>query len=123
MSHALEWPSLAVQWMPGCQLSSFYVHFSSSGSNKEYVEQKMYLSTHTSEGEQNYIMQVAVQLPLPNSVIDMRKYDNDGNRTLFFSTFTDSQCRIHGDERQGYGDCAYQPRRRDQQVPFVRDRE
>ena len=42
---------------------------------------------------------------------------------LFSPPFTDSQCRIHGDERQGYGDCAYQPRRRDQQVPFVRDRE
>ena len=52
-----------------------------SGSNKEYVEQKMYLSTHTSEGEQNYIMQVSVQLPLPDSVIDMRRYDNDGNCT------------------------------------------
>ena len=51
-----------------------------SGSNKEYIEQKMYLSTHTSEGEQNYIMQVSVQLPLPESVIDMRRYDNDGNR-------------------------------------------
>lgn len=51
----------------------------SSGSNKEYMEQKMYLSTHTSEGEQNYLMQVTVQLPLPDSVIDMRKYDNDGN--------------------------------------------
>ena len=52
-----------------------------SGCNKEYVEQKMYLSTHTSEGEQNYIMQVSVQLPLPDSVIDMRRYDNDGNCT------------------------------------------
>ena len=43
------------------------------------MEQKMYLSTHTSEGEQNYIMQVTVQLPLPDSEIDMRMYDNDGN--------------------------------------------
>ena len=55
----------------------------SSGSNKDYSEQKLYLSTHTSEGEQNYLMQATVQMPLPDTVIDMRKYDSDGNSPRF----------------------------------------
>lgn len=39
----------------------------------------MYLTTHTSEGEQNYLMQATIQMPLPDSTLDMREYDNDGN--------------------------------------------
>lgn len=54
-----------------------------SGSNKDYSEQKLYLSTHTSEGEQNYLMQATVQMPLPDTVIDMRKYDSDGNSSCY----------------------------------------
>lgn len=50
-----------------------------SGSNKDFSEQKMYLTTHTSEGEQNYLMQATIQMPLPDSTIDMREFDNDGN--------------------------------------------
>ena len=50
-----------------------------SGSNKDFSEQKIYLSTHTSEGEQNYLMQATIQMPLPDSTIDMREFDNDGN--------------------------------------------
>lgn len=49
------------------------------GSNKDYSEQKVYLSTHTSEGEQNYIIQATIQMPLPDAVIDMRNFDNDEN--------------------------------------------
>ena len=55
-----------------------------SGRNKDYSEQKVYLSTHTSEGEQNYIIQATIQMPLPETVIDMRKYDNDGNSIVSF---------------------------------------
>lgn len=50
-----------------------------SGSNKDFSEQKIYLSTHTSEGEQNYLMQATIQMPLPDSTIDMREFDNDGS--------------------------------------------
>lgn len=50
-----------------------------SGRNKDYSEQKVYLSTHTSKGEQNYVIQATVQMPLPDTVIDMRKFDSDGN--------------------------------------------
>ena len=55
-----------------------------SGRNKDDSEQKVYLSTHTSEGEQNYIIQATIQMPLPDTIIDMRKYDNDGNSIIYF---------------------------------------
>lgn len=64
-------------WM--CNVRSYYVIINNRGRNKDYSEQKVYLSTHTSEGEQNYIIQATVQMPLPDTVIDMRQYDNDGN--------------------------------------------
>lgn len=60
-----------------CMFTLIFIYI--SGSNKDYSEQKLYLSTHTSEGEQNYLMQATVQMPLPDTVIDMRKYDSDGN--------------------------------------------
>ena len=53
-----------------------------SGSNKDFSEQKLYLTTHTSEGEQNYLLQATIQMPLPDAVIDMRDYDNDGNSMI-----------------------------------------
>lgn len=66
-----------VAWMHYVLISN---QFSSCrGSNKDFSEQKMYLTTHTSEGEQNYLMQATIQMPLPDSTLDMREYDNDGN--------------------------------------------
>lgn len=62
----------------------YFIFMNIRGRNKDYAEQKVYLSTHTSEGEQNYIIQATVQMPLPDTVIDMRQYDNDGNGVLFF---------------------------------------
>jgi len=45
MTHALEWPTLTVQWVPGT------------------ARHKVLLGTHTSNGEQNYLMAAAVKLP------------------------------------------------------------
>ena len=36
------------------------------------------------QDEQNYIIQATIQMPLPDTIIDMRKYDNDGNSSVSF---------------------------------------
>ena len=66
-----------VTWMYNVSILSCVERI--SGSNKDFSEQKIYLTTHTSEGEQNYLMQATIQMPLPDSTIDMREFDNDGN--------------------------------------------
>lgn len=47
ITHALEWPSLTVEWLPNDV---------SRPSDRDVSIQKMVLGTHTSEGEQNYLM-------------------------------------------------------------------
>lgn len=69
ITHALEWPSLTVQWLPNKEIVQ----------DKEYSKQKMVLGTHTSDGEQNYLMIAEVQLPLEDSELDARQYDDEHN--------------------------------------------
>ncbi|CAM9097688.1 unnamed protein product, partial [Heterosigma akashiwo] len=63
MTHALEWPSLTVQWLPEIK----------KPEGKDYSIQKMILGTHTSNAEQNHLMIATVNLPLPDTEIDARK--------------------------------------------------
>jgi len=71
MSHALEWPSLTVQWLPdkilpvGC----------------DYSVQRLLLGTHTSDGEANYVHIAEVRLPLEDTDIDARAYEKSGDPT------------------------------------------
>lgn len=67
MTHALEWPSLTVQWLPDMHRMS----------DKDFGVHKMLLGTHTSSTETNYLMIAEVTLPLPETEIDARKYDDD----------------------------------------------
>lgn len=56
LSHALEWPSLTVQWLPDrVEIKEKY---------NQYTVQRLILGTHTSDGEQNYLMIAEVKLPL-----------------------------------------------------------
>ena len=57
MTHALEWASLTVQWLPGVETSS-----------TESIYQVI-LGTHTSEEAQNYLMIADIKLPAPLSSI------------------------------------------------------
>eukprot|EP01118_Nematostelium_gracile_P018389 TRINITY_DN8153_c0_g1_i1.p1 TRINITY_DN8153_c0_g1~~TRINITY_DN8153_c0_g1_i1.p1 ORF type:complete len:426 (+),score=104.75 TRINITY_DN8153_c0_g1_i1:131-1279(+) len=66
MTHALEWPSLTVQWLPDRKLSS----------SKESWINRLILGTHTSDAEQNYLMIAEVHLPVEDQPIDPRKYDD-----------------------------------------------
>ncbi|EPY49913.1 kinetochore protein Mis16 [Schizosaccharomyces cryophilus OY26] len=53
ITHALEWPSLTVQWLPDKQ----------TVSGKDYSVQRLLLGTHTSGHDQNYLQVASVQLP------------------------------------------------------------
>lgn len=67
ITHALEWPSLTVEWLPDRE----------EPPGKDYSVQKMILGTHTSENEPNYLMLAQVQLPLEDAENDARQYDDD----------------------------------------------
>ncbi|KAL0422319.1 UNVERIFIED_CONTAM: WD-40 repeat-containing protein MSI1 [Sesamum latifolium] len=67
ITHALEWPSLTVEWLPDRE----------EPPGKDYSVQKMILGTHTSENEPNYLMLAQVQLPLQDAENDARHYDDD----------------------------------------------
>jgi len=64
MTHALEWPSLTVQWLPD----------KVTPEGKDYSVQRLILGTHTSDGEQNHVMIAEVRLPLEETELDARKY-------------------------------------------------
>lgn len=66
ITHALEWPSLTVQWLPG----------RNDGDGRS-SRQKLVLGTHTSEGEQNYLMLAEARLPLADAETDATGYDED----------------------------------------------
>ncbi|KAG0498960.1 hypothetical protein HPP92_003651 [Vanilla planifolia] len=67
ITHALEWPSLTVQWLPDRD----------EPPGKDYSVQKMILGTHTSDNEPNYLMLAQVQLPLEDSENEARQYDDE----------------------------------------------
>jgi hypothetical protein len=66
MTHALEWPSLSVEWLPDKK----------AGSSKDVSVQRLLLGTHTSDAEQNYLMIAEVHLPQDDAAIDSRKYED-----------------------------------------------
>ncbi|CAI9769245.1 unnamed protein product [Fraxinus pennsylvanica] len=67
ITHALEWPSLTVEWLPELE----------EPPGKDYSVQKMILGTHTSDDEPNHLMLAEVQLPLEDAENDSRQYDDD----------------------------------------------
>ncbi|CAN7067254.1 unnamed protein product [Brassica rapa subsp. trilocularis] len=67
ITHALEWPSLTVEWLPSRD----------EPPGQNYSVQKMLLGTHTSDNEPNYLMIAQVQLPLEDTESEARQYDDD----------------------------------------------
>lgn len=99
MTHALEWPSLSVQWLPNCHtyvycLVLFLVmgvfadpYRVNSGmcirsAGDDFSVHKLLLGTHTSGAEQNHLMIAEVRLPLEDTEIDARKYDEESQGAL-----------------------------------------
>lgn len=67
VTHALEWPSLTVQWLPDRK----------EPPGRDCSVQRLILGTHTSDEEPNYLMIAEVQLPLEDSELDARQYDDE----------------------------------------------
>ncbi|KAF8083786.1 hypothetical protein N665_0751s0004 [Sinapis alba] len=76
ITHALEWPSLTVEWLPDRE----------EPSGKDHSVQKMILGTHTSENEPNYLMIAQVQLPLEDPESETRQYDDDRSESGGFGS-------------------------------------
>ncbi|KAI8614949.1 WD40-repeat-containing domain protein [Chytriomyces sp. MP71] len=81
VTHALEWPSLTVQWLPDIERNE----------GKDYSIQRLLLGTHTSDGEQNYLQIASVQLPKddaegdPSKAFDEEKGAGTSNIKRFHS--------------------------------------
>eukprot|EP01088_Endostelium_zonatum_P001121 TRINITY_DN11409_c0_g1_i1.p1 TRINITY_DN11409_c0_g1~~TRINITY_DN11409_c0_g1_i1.p1 ORF type:complete len:450 (-),score=114.22 TRINITY_DN11409_c0_g1_i1:53-1402(-) len=71
VTHALEWPSLTVQWLPSKEVPH----------NKNFTIQKLILGTHTSDAEQNYLMVAEVRLPNEDAIFDAKKYENEHSKS------------------------------------------
>uniref|UniRef100_A0A1I8A0V8 Probable histone-binding protein lin-53 n=1 Tax=Steinernema glaseri TaxID=37863 RepID=A0A1I8A0V8_9BILA len=64
MTHALEWPSLTVQWLPDVQRNE----------GADYTTHRLILGTHTSD-EQNHLVIAKLLLPNDDTQFDASKYD------------------------------------------------
>ena len=51
-------------------------------ADKDYAEHKLLLGTHTSDSENNHVMIATVRLPLEDTQIDARKYDDEKGGTF-----------------------------------------
>lgn len=92
VTHALEWPSLTVQWFPDVE-----VH-----SEKQHSLQRLLLGTHTSEGAPNYLQLATISLPNPNSnrPLDADAMDEErGEWNASSGPGKSSGCRINVSQR------------------------
>lgn len=106
ITHALEWPSLTVEWLPDRE----------EPSGKDYSVQKMILGTHTSENEPNYLMLAQVQLPLDDTESEARQYDDDRSefggfgcatgKVLYFFAYLQISDRFQGSNELKLITCA-----------------
>lgn len=76
VTHALEWPSLTVQWLPD----------KVTVPDRDYSTQRVILGTHTSENEQNHLIIAEVELPLEDTELDNRNYDDEKQQVGGFGT-------------------------------------
>ncbi len=67
MTHALEWPSLTVQWFPD----------KVAAPGKDYTVQRLLMGTHTSDGEQNHVLIGEVRLPREEAPVEGRNYERN----------------------------------------------
>ena len=75
VTHALEWPSLTCQWLPDKR----------AVAGKDHSLHRLVLGTHTTDGEQNYLMIAEARLPNEDAEIDARKYDDERQEAGGFS--------------------------------------
>ncbi|CAJ0962731.1 unnamed protein product, partial [Mesorhabditis belari] len=89
MTHALEWPSLTVQWLPDVQ----------KAEGQDYTTHRLILGTHTSD-EQNHLVIAKLLLPTDDAQFDGSKYDSERNEYGGFGAVTgkiEHEIRINHD--------------------------
>ncbi|EDW34097.1 GL21757 [Drosophila persimilis] len=64
VTHALEWPSLTAQWLPGA----------SGQDGKEYSVHRLILGTHTTNNEPHHLLIASVPVPTEEAQIDRSRY-------------------------------------------------
>lgn len=77
MTHALEWPSLTVQWLPDVQRLE----------GSDYTTHRLILGTHTSD-EQNHLVIAKLLLPTDDAQFDASKYDTEKGEFGGFGSIT-----------------------------------
>ncbi|CAF0908053.1 unnamed protein product [Rotaria sordida] len=77
MTHALEWPSLTVQWLP---------HVTKPDDSKDYTVHRLILGTHTSD-EQNHLVVACVQIPKDGTINDSTQYESERGEFGGFGLF------------------------------------
>ncbi|CAF5154016.1 unnamed protein product, partial [Rotaria magnacalcarata] len=77
MTHALEWPSLTVQWLP---------HVTKPEDSKEYTVHRLILGTHTSD-EQNHLVIACVQIPKDGTATESTQYESERGEFGGFGLF------------------------------------
>ena len=95
MTHSLEWPSLTCQWMPSDSSGS-------GSSSNSTVGDSVLIGTHTSPGEQNYLMIASVYLPDLNKAHSNMKYDEErGEVGGFFNNNSSGNSNGNGNSNAG----------------------
>jgi hypothetical protein len=92
VSHALEWPSLTVQWFPDLERPP----------TKDYFVQRLLLGTHT-DGEQNYLQIATVQLPKDNYELDENEGGGEAGEDLSMRPTIEMDSRKYDEERGEFG--------------------
>uniref|UniRef100_A0A7E4UX98 Probable histone-binding protein lin-53 n=1 Tax=Panagrellus redivivus TaxID=6233 RepID=A0A7E4UX98_PANRE len=77
MTHALEWPSLTVQWLPDVFRPD----------NSDFAYHRLILGTHTSD-EQNHLVIAKLMMPTDEAQFDASKYDHDRGEYGGFGSIT-----------------------------------
>lgn len=83
VTHALEWPSLTVEWLPDIERPP----------NKNVTIQRLILGTHTSDEESNYLKIVTVTLPSDVMRPDTRGTFDDEKAEL--GGYSGAECKIN----------------------------
>ncbi len=60
-----------------------HIFINARSTENDYSTHKLLLGTHTSGTEQNYLMVADVRLPLEDTEIDARKYDDESQGSWY----------------------------------------
>lgn len=82
ITHALEWPTLTMQWFPDKEV---YVPRSRRFADKGFARHRLLMGTHTSGQDQNYVQIATANLPLTDAEADakleVKDYDEEKGGT------------------------------------------